>query len=221
MNRCCLYHHSNNPIHVNQCLYHQCLPSGPKDFIAKVKEALESDHVSQNLHHWIDLVFGYKQRDEEAENSYNGQWMNVAVLGLGFILHILLWQASRYGDFWQWRLVYSASARLSLSCGNWRIFCSGQSLLLTDATPHRCCTLDLHYVVFFWMCEHLNSNPTSSLLMFQMLTDRYSHKSVSSGIVMDRRWSGSHIQKVIVVWQQRIIINPLFLSLYGYEYSLM
>lgn len=38
----------------------------PKDFIRKCKKALESDHVSNNLHKWIDLIFGYKQQGEAA-----------------------------------------------------------------------------------------------------------------------------------------------------------
>lgn len=43
----------------------------PKIFIQKNREALESPYVTQNLHHWIDLIFGYKQRGEAALDNLN------------------------------------------------------------------------------------------------------------------------------------------------------
>lgn len=43
----------------------------PRIFVAKHREALESPHVSQNLHQWIDLVFGFKQRGEAAIEATN------------------------------------------------------------------------------------------------------------------------------------------------------
>ena len=43
----------------------------PKDFIKKSIKALECDYVSANIHHWIDLIFGYKQRGEEAKIANN------------------------------------------------------------------------------------------------------------------------------------------------------
>jgi hypothetical protein len=43
----------------------------PRIFIAKNREALESEHVSKYLHQWIDLVFGHKQRGEAALEATN------------------------------------------------------------------------------------------------------------------------------------------------------
>lgn len=45
--------------------------SSPDELIRTLRDALESDFVSRNLHVWIDLIFGYKQRGEEAVKSKN------------------------------------------------------------------------------------------------------------------------------------------------------
>lgn len=52
-----------------------CLPpwakGSPEEFIYRNREALESEFVSSNLHLWIDLVFGYKQRGKPAVEAAN------------------------------------------------------------------------------------------------------------------------------------------------------
>ena len=43
----------------------------PYHFVALLREALESEIVSKQIHNWIDLIFGYKQSGKEAEKSLN------------------------------------------------------------------------------------------------------------------------------------------------------
>ena len=42
-----------------------------EDFVKQSRAALESDFVSEQIHHWIDLIFGYKQQGPEAVAANN------------------------------------------------------------------------------------------------------------------------------------------------------
>ncbi|CAM9826988.1 unnamed protein product, partial [Choristocarpus tenellus] len=43
----------------------------PRDFIRKMRRALESSYVSMRIHLWIDLIFGCRQRGRAAVDADN------------------------------------------------------------------------------------------------------------------------------------------------------
>lgn len=56
---------------VNNVILPPWAENSPQKFISTLRAALESEYVSKHLHHWIDLIFGYKQRGEEAKKANN------------------------------------------------------------------------------------------------------------------------------------------------------
>ena len=56
--------------------------SSPSAFIRMNREALESEYVSEHLHEWIDLIFGYKQRGEAAIEANNRKFVLVNTVDL-------------------------------------------------------------------------------------------------------------------------------------------
>jgi len=45
--------------------------TSPEEFICLHRDALESDHVSRQIHHWIDITFGYKLSGEASIMAKN------------------------------------------------------------------------------------------------------------------------------------------------------
>ncbi|VDD74216.1 unnamed protein product [Mesocestoides corti] len=60
-----------NGLRVDDVILPPWAKGDPREFIRQHREALESEYVSTNLHHWIDLIFGYKQRGEPAVHAVN------------------------------------------------------------------------------------------------------------------------------------------------------
>lgn len=56
---------------VNDVILPPWAKGDPKLFVEKNREALESTYVSERLHEWIDLIFGYKQKGQEAVKAIN------------------------------------------------------------------------------------------------------------------------------------------------------
>ncbi len=58
-------------VRVNNVQLPRWAHNSPTKFITTMRAALESQYVSDNLHKWIDLIFGYKQRGAEALKADN------------------------------------------------------------------------------------------------------------------------------------------------------
>lgn len=62
---------SQNGDKVNDVVLPPWAKGDPKAFVSRNREALESPYVSEHLPEWIDLIFGFKQRGENAMVSVN------------------------------------------------------------------------------------------------------------------------------------------------------
>jgi hypothetical protein len=60
-----------NKKRVNNVEMPQWARDNPYLYVAKLRKGFELDCVSKSINNWIDLIFGYKQRGEEALKALN------------------------------------------------------------------------------------------------------------------------------------------------------
>jgi len=54
----------------------------PEKFLKTMKSALESNYVNEHINEWIDLIFGYKQRGEEAIKNFNCKFYYIILFSI-------------------------------------------------------------------------------------------------------------------------------------------
>jgi hypothetical protein len=62
---------TQNKIPVDNVILPPWAKGSAHEFVRIHRLALESEYVSNNLHHWVDLIFGYKQRGPAAAEAHN------------------------------------------------------------------------------------------------------------------------------------------------------
>uniref|UniRef100_A0A671P902 Neurobeachin n=1 Tax=Sinocyclocheilus anshuiensis TaxID=1608454 RepID=A0A671P902_9TELE len=103
----------------------------PEDFVRINRMALESEFVSCQLHQWIDLIFGYKQRGPEAIRALN-------------VFHYLSYEGSVNLD-----TITDPQLRESMEA-QIQSFGQAPSQLLIEPHPPRSSAMHLRIFIFVW-----------------------------------------------------------------------